>query len=419
MLLQFNFENYKSFRDSTSLDMTAVKISEHTDRVVSIAGEKVLPCAAIFGANASGKSNVLDALAFMMRYVIESYAYGDEMEALKTNRQVVKAKPFLFDEKSKAEPSSFEVFFAVGEKQGNKVYNYGFVLDEEEVLEEWLNVKAKTSKDSRQLFYRDRESVEGKVELKKLKNALSKEALLLSVGAKLQNEDCKRVRDFFYQIEILRDEDGVQQALQNRFIPQNLYSNVSFQKNLLSFLQSFEPSIKNLDFHSKRNPAGDVEKLEVFTGHQDVVDGTVQKLPLEEESDGTLKMFALYPALAQVLEKGGVLCVDELNSRLHPLLLRTILLLFLNPESNPKHAQLIFTTHDAWQLSTQLLRRDEVWFCEKDRTGVSSLYSLADFIDEEGQKIRKDESLEKNYLLGKYGAIPRLQTFQALEENHG
>ena len=122
-------------------------------------------------------------------------------------------------------------------------------------------------------------------------------------------------------------------------------------------------------------------------------------------------MFALYPALQDTLESGGVLFVDELNARLHPLLVRGFLITFLNPETNPNHAQLVFTTHDSWQLSNNLLRRDEIWFTEKEQSGVSTLYSLADFVDEDGSKIRKDESYEKNYLLGKYGAIPTLKYF--------
>ena len=111
----------------------------------------------------------------------------------------------------------------------------------------------------------------------------------------------------------------------------------------------------------------------------------------------------------------SVFFIDELNARLHPLLVRNFLLTFLNPAINTNHAQLIFTTHDTWQLSNQLLRRDEIWFVEKDDRGVSNLYSLADFVDEDGSRIRKDESYEKNYLIGKYGAIPVLKTLEVFK----
>lgn len=127
-------------------------------------------------------------------------------------------------------------------------------------------------------------------------------------------------------------------------------------------------------------------------------------------------MFALYPELHEVLQNGGVYFIDELNARLHPLLVRNFVLTFLNPEINTTHAQLVFTTHDTWQLSNQLLRRDEIWFTEKDEQGISTLYSLADFVDEDGARIRKDESYEKNYLLGKYGAIPSLKSIDIFKE---
>ena len=150
--------------------------------------------------------------------------------------------------------------------------------------------------------------------------------------------------------------------------------------------------------------------------HKKIDSDEFAAIPLGMESAGTLKMFALYPELQDVLEKGSVFFIDELNARLHPLLVRNFLPTFLNPEINMNHAQLIFTTHDTWQLSNQLLRRDEVWFTEKNGQGISKLYSLADFVDESGARIRKDESYEKNYLIGKYGAIPTLKSIDLFKE---
>jgi AAA15 family ATPase/GTPase len=138
-------------------------------------------------------------------------------------------------------------------------------------------------------------------------------------------------------------------------------------------------------------------------------------MPLSEESSGTLKMFALYQPIQDVLERGSTLFIDELNARLHPLLVRNIILTFTNSEINKNNAQLVFTTHDTWQLSNDLLRRDEIWFVEKDKDGVSDLYSLSDFLDSEGEKIRKDEVYAKNYLVGKYGAIPKLKSLYMLK----
>jgi hypothetical protein len=128
-------------------------------------------------------------------------------------------------------------------------------------------------------------------------------------------------------------------------------------------------------------------------------------------------MFSLYPVLMNVLEHGTVLFVDELNSRLHPLLVRNLIRLFSDQGTNPNHAQLIFTTHDTWHLSNKSLRRDEIWFTSKNTEGESTLYSLADFKPEAGTKIRKDEHYEKNYLLGKYGAIPSLNSIKIIFPN--
>ena len=138
-------------------------------------------------------------------------------------------------------------------------------------------------------------------------------------------------------------------------------------------------------------------------------------IPLKQESNGTLKMFALYPSLKEVLDRGSILFIDELNARLHPLLVRNIILTFLSPEINTQNAQLLFTTHDIWQFSNELLRRDEIWMVNKNRDGVSELYSLVEFKDEDGNKVRRDEALAKNYLTGNYGAIPALKPMKMLK----
>ena len=159
----------------------------------------------------------------------------------------------------------------------------------------------------------------------------------------------------------------------------------------------------------------DAEKsYKIDTLHKMADSQKMASIPFKLESSGTLKMFALYPSLKEVLDHGGTLFIDELNARLHPLLVRNIILTFLDPEINTQNAQLIFTTHDVWQFSNELLRRDEIWLVNKNRDGVSELYSLADFKDEEGNKVRRDEALNKKYLTGNYGAIPALKPMKML-----
>lgn len=407
MLIQFRFQNFKSFRDDTILDFSATKITEHTEHVVLQGNEKLLPVSAIFGANASGKSNVVEAFRFMTTYVIESFMYGGDSEKEKIEK--LEYTPFLFDTTSQKTESSFEVYFMGNEEHESKTYNYGFTLNRDGIVEEWLNTKAKTARNFRRIFYRNGSELDLAELPKKMQEniqlSLEKETLIASLGAKLKVGILKLVRDWFYSLNFADFSDPIENALLSRQLPPNFFEK-QVQKNVLSYLSAFDPSI--VDFVVEKDENGKFKKVESV--HRKEGGGTVT-LPLEQESSGTLKMFALYPALQDTLENGSILVIDELNARLHPLLVRSFLLTFLNPKININHAQIMFSTHDAWQLSNNLLRRDEIWFVEKDAEGISKLYSLADFEDDDGVKIRKDENYEKNYLLGKYGAIPTLKCF--------
>ena len=419
MLIQFRFKNFKSFRDDTILDLSATKITEHSDRVISAGYDKLLPTAAIFGANASGKSNVIEAFRYMMTYVIESFSYGGDPNDRKTKNKKLKYTPFLFDSASKDAESSFEVYFMGTEERGYKSYNYGFTLNQDGVIEEWLNSKAKTAREYKQVFYRNGNELDlsglptKSQEL--IRISLNKEALIVSLGAKLKVTKLKSIRDWFYNTNFTNFGNPYENVFLSSLIPDGFAENKSVQDKVVAYFSSFDSSI--IGFHTEVLKGEDEDHRHVkIDAIHCMVNGGTASIPLEEESDGTLKMFALYPALQDTLENGGVLFVDEFNASVHPLLVRSFFITFLNPEINSKHAQLVFTTHDSWQLSNNLLRRDEIWFTEKDDSGVSALYSLADFVDEDGIKIRKDESYEKNYLLGKYGAIPTLKYFDMFRE---
>ena len=247
--------------------------------------------------------------------------------------------------------------------------------------------------------------------------ALEKQVLIVSLGAKLKVSKCKLVRDWFLNNEFADFGDAATNFFMSRMLPDKFIEDEQVRNHVVKYFSSFDETIKG--FEVTKVPTQDDSKEERYmidALHKKIDSEEMAKIPLAHESAGTLKMFSLYPELQEVLKNGGVFFVDELNARLHPLLVRNFILTFLNPEVNVNHAQLVFTTHDTWQLSNQLLRRDEIWFTEKDDMGLSSLYSLADFIDEDGSRIRKDESYEKNYLLGKYGAIPSLKTIDFFRE---
>lgn len=410
MLIQFRFQNFKSFRDDTILDFSATKITEHSEHIFLHGNEKILPTSAVFGANASGKSNVVEAFRFMTTYVVQSFMYGGDGE--KERIEKLTHTPFLFDATSQEAESSFEVYFTKDDGQSCKTYNYGFTLNHSGIVEEWLNTKAKTGRKFRKIFYRnpmklDLEGLSPKMQ-ENLRLSLEKETLISSLGAKLKIGILKTVRDWFYNLNFADFSDPIENMWLSRLLPADFLDN-KIQKNVVSYLSAFDPSI--IGFHVEKDENDKLTKVDSIHRKKD---GSTAALPLEQESSGTLKMFALYQALQDTLENGSILIVDELNARLHPLLVRSFLLTFLNPKINTNHAQIIFTTHDAWQLSNNLLRRDEIWFVEKNDEGASSLYSLADFEDDDGTKIRKDENYEKNYLLGKYGAIPTLKCFDIL-----
>lgn len=417
MLLQFNFKNFKSFRDDTTLDLTATKMSEFNNHVISVGKERVLPVSAIFGANASGKSNVQEAFRYMSIYVVNSFEYGDEADYKGKKAKFIRPTPFLFDAESANAESSFEVYFIDSEENGAKTYNYGFAIDNEGVCEEWLNYKAKSSRgEYKRIFYRNREEydftgIPAKSQ-ENLKIALEKETLVVSLGAKLKIAKLKFIRDWFLNNDFADFGRPGENFFLSQMIPEGFADDEHVQQKVVEYFASFDSSI--VGFNVEKVNTGDdsdEESYRIEAVHKMIDSEQTASIPLQHESAGTLKMFAMYPMLEDVLSTGGVLFIDELNARLHPLLVRAFVIMFLNPEINMNHAQLVFTSHDSWQLNGNFLRRDEIWFTEKDFNGVSTLYSLADFVDEDGVKIRKDENYEKNYLLGKYGAIPSLSHF--------
>lgn len=426
MLIQFNFKNFKSFREEATLDMSAAKMTEFSDRVVTVGSEKILSVAAIYGANASGKSNIYNAFEYMSEYVAESFKYGDEEEKFEEFRPT----PFLFDSTSANAESSFEVYFTLPGDKSGRTYNYGFCINKEGVTEEWLNSKAKTARKYSPVFYRgitDEDlDLSGfpKSSRDNIQVALEKQTLIISLGAKLKIGKCKAIRDWFLANEFADFGDPFTNFFMTRKLPKGFVEDRNVQQKVVEYFASFDDHIK--DFRIEKVPqeaegngrkVSVEERYKINALHKMIDSDEMAEIPLGWESAGTLKMFALYPELQEVLEKGSVFFIDELNARLHPLLVRNFLLTFLNPEINTNHAQLVFTTHDTWLLSNQLLRRDEIWFVEKDEEGASTLYSLADFVDEDGTRIRKDESYEKNYLIGKYGAIPTLKSIDIFKED--
>ena len=426
MLIQFNLKNYKSFKNEVTLDMTATKMTELQNHVANIGNDKLLKVAAIYGANASGKSNIYEAFEYMTYYVLSSFKFGGDSDSKQLDKEKYPmVTPFILDENTKKEPTTFEVFFIDNDDSMHKTYQYGFSLLQNSVEEEWLYVKAKTARDYKTIFYRkSREKIDF-IGIKKgadnIEFSLEKETLVVSLGAKLKINLLKKVRDWFLKNEVADFGNPVENLLRSRTLPSNFSEDREVQKKIVEYFSTFDESIRGFDVEIVNSSDDeDDEDIKVDALHRNNK-GELIPIPLIKESSGTLKMLALYPPIQEVLNNGSTLFIDELNSRLHPLLVRNIILTFTSPELNRNNAQLIFTTHDVWQISNGFLRRDEIWFVEKDiETGISDLYSLSDFSDEGGTKIRKDEAFTKNYLLGKYGAIPHLKSLGSIKGDiHG
>ena len=422
MLIQFKFKNFKSFRDETILDLSATKVTEHPHHVVTIGKEKILKTAAIYGANASGKTNVYDALEYMSYYVTNSFCFGGEKDTNKLDGNAI-TLPFLLDTTSKEMPSVFEIYFTLNIFDG-KIYNYGFTVDEKGVSEEWLNYKAETGRKYFPILYRSRGS---EIEFPKipkeyrdnLKVSLQDETLIVSLGAKLKVPILETIHNWFDELLFQNFGEPKEDIALSSLMPDGFANNPQIRENVVKYLSTFDQGIVDFNIEEIPNPKGK-KSSEYYIYAVHAVNGSSEtiKIPLAQESAGTQKMVALYDPLQAALESGGVLFVDELYARLHPLLVQDFIITFLDVKTNPNNAQLIFTTHDSWQLSSDLLRRDEIWFTEKNENGASSLYSLVDFKGENAAKIRKDENYGKNYLLGKYGAIPELKKIDLVSEKH-
>ena len=414
MLLQFYFSNYRSFEGEGILDMRASGSNELSSHIRNSLNERVLPVTAIYGANASGKSSVFEAFQFMAWCVLESLSFSDEN---KKSSYKLKVDSFKFS-KNREKPSEFEINYIDKKGKKEQYYSYGFRIDNSGILEEYLTSNTKTgvkrNEEYSYIFKRERNQklyLDSSIEKfrENLEISLKEKTLLVSLGAKLNIDEFIRVRNWFVNTEVINFSNSLYGVLLENILPNNIIESEEVRKNLVNFINSFDDSIIDIEVEKiSAIDEDDKDNYRVFTVHKSDKETSTAKISMNEESSGTKKMFSLYQTLLDVLEKGGVFFADELDIKLHPLLMRNILLTFTDKEKNPNNAQLIFTTHNTIYMDMDLLRRDEIWFVEKDK-GVSKLYSLDDITNEKGEKVRKDSNYEKHYLLGNYGAIPNLK----------
>lgn len=398
MLCQFTVKNFKSIRDAVTFDMQATAISEHEDRIIKDKDEELyLPVSAVYGPNGGGKSNVLEALHSLVTKVLRPlYATSNNEEiAIKMKKLVI--EPFAFDEETRNKPTEFELFFRTEMAE----YRYELTVKREIIKYERLDrIKLETGRKSA-LFERDEDEITLKGAFSRLKTSdeLSDTLPLLSyLGITYRkNEVVQDVLDWFdEEINFLNYGNPMQE------LRMAVLKSEDVKKLMLQMIQEMDLDIVDFRVEEKEN-----DRIEVFTKH--IIDEYEAELSLFDESSGTKKLFGLLPFIAKSLLKGTTLVIDELDAKIHPVLLKYLIMTFSDMEKNKKGAQLIFTSHDLSTMNSEVFRRDEIWFVAKGNRQNSKLYSLVEFKNKKGESVRKDAKFDKQYLEGKYGADPYLR----------
>lgn len=424
MLIQFTVENFKSIKDEQTLSLVKNSANEMSDNYFTSnasATPDLLKTAVIYGANASGKSNLLKALASMNKIIENSFKK-------KLDESII-LEPFLLDPICRTQPTTFQAVFVVqmlsetGELRATRV-EYGFSADKKQIYEEWLSVYPKGREqawfhrlynDENKFFeWKDSNFFKGQKETWK-KNTRS-DQLFLSTAVHLNSEQLKPIYDWFTQNVSIINTDRIS----NKMSKNVCQKDNDWKRVIISLLQQADIDVEDIvirkpninlkglpDDMPEEYKQKIIEELsenfDVFFVHLDNQANRIE-INLKDESDGTQKIFEFASLIFFVLHNNYTLIIDEFNKSLHPDLVRFLVKIF-----NSKHndyAQLIFTTHETSILRKDLLRRDQIWFCEKGKEKSTSLYPLTDFSPHKGR-----EDIEECYLHGRYGGKPIIKDF--------
>lgn len=419
MIVGFTVENYRSIDEEITLSFDAsTGIKDMNNRGYSIvANSHVLNAMAFFGANSCGKSNVFKAVNCMRNMVIQSIRLNVGERLL--------YDPFLLSDKP-MRPTTFEIEFV----DGTDKFKYGFSYTTKSIDQEWLIAKY-PRRSLKTLFHRSSEEIiideqnfsEGAA-IKAGNIPLNENRLLISLAAQLGGIVSKRIIEWF--LTKVGFVSGLKDKFYMRFTRENLHQNEEYKSDILQFILSMGLGVNDVkteqeDIDERTLPKGlPIELIETLREHPFIsastihekydsegqVIGNVEFNIDEYESDGTKKLFNMAGPIVDTIKKGKSLFIDELDAQLHPLLTRKLVDTFNCPVTNPNGAQLIFTTHDTNLLSKKILRRDQVIFVEKDTKAKTRITPMMSIKMENGAKPRTDSNYEKNYLEGRYGAIP-------------
>lgn len=430
MLVDFTLRNFLSFKDEISFSMLAaksVKEHEHSDsdgscNLINVrhSESKLLKAAAIYGANGSGKSNLLTAMSFFKDMVLNSFRNDFILRQAKD-------LSYQFSVESKEEPSSFEMMFIIGDKR----YRYGFEIYNESIESEWLFIKPLESSRESYCFKREKKNITVNSKTFKGARGISSKtrhnALFLSTCAQFNVEISMIIKEWFRKrFNILSgiDDDTIHYTA-NQYI-----HNAEMHKRIIEFIKVIDLGIKDIAVKESdvdnlpesvnqfvdalsgnsniiKSEISDIKKIEIMSEHKRYEHGKLKDTlftPFGIESLGTKKIFALLGPWFDTILNGGTLLIDEFGASLHTKLSLELIKIFQS--SLNKDAQLIITTHDTNLLRGELFRRDQIWFAEKNEYGVSDIYSLVEYKINQATAVRNDATFNKDYLLGKYGAIP-------------
>ena len=427
MLLNFAVTNYRSIKERQVFSLMAVDGLPHEDSLIrSKDGIPILPVALLFGANASGKSNIIRAFGMMRHMVINS---------VRLNRADIleEYEPFLLDEESRNSNSEVEAEFIIkGSSDIEKRYRYGFAFSDRLIAEEWLYTREREDSEEIELFYREG----GKVQVNKKafpegkdkEGTLASNRLLLSLIAQLNGEKSNEIIEWFSKspfVSALRTEQYM--ALTSELLKsqkkKKKKADQKYAKEALMFLSNIDMRIEELSIREEQiilpkdmpeelkkllSKEGNMSLKVESTHNQYDKDGSIIGKEIfnlaYNESEGTQKITELLGLIFTVLAEGRLFVIDELDAKLHPLLTRAIIQLFTDPKINERGAQLVFTTHDTNQLHLDYVRRDEIWFTEKSCVEATELYSHIEF-----KGFDPSMDITEQYVNGRYGAIPRIK----------
>lgn len=416
MLIEFSVKNFMSFKDKVTLSMEKGSGNENIDNVVFNDITNLLKVSAIYGANASGKSNLLKAFTCAILMVRDSSKIPLEG---KWNF----IKPFLFDSKTRNMPSEFEFIFIAN----NIKYRYFFSADENKIYDELL--EAYYTQKPTTIFSRTNtntyEFASDKNKLEILKSNNTENKLFLTTATTWNYDKTKDAYlwfinqiDTYDSLETIRDKDLIEYKNKDEELKKFALKLLKKADILIKdiYVDYEEKEIDNTSMTSITKMTGDSKLKNIKIEFEHVVvdennNSHVYKLPYALESSGTKVLFAFAPFLKRAFNSTKVVIIDELEKSMHPMLVEFIIKLFNNKEINKSNSQLIFATHATNLLNLEILRRDQIWFTEKDElTGISTLYPLDSFT------VRKDENIEKGYTNGRYGAIPFIKDVDLWQE---